>query len=130
MKTTIAIFFLVTYLFTASQLSELFKLPILAEHFVEHQNENPNLSFMDFIRIHYMQGDVFDDDFDKDMKLPFKSQSSCNYSNITFFQPVGSFELPQHIALSLLQKSRNFGYHFSFSTNFLISIWQPPKFIY
>ena len=129
LRTPIAIFLLITYLLTASQLSELFKLPILADHFIEHQDENPNLSFIDFIRIHYMQDVGFDDDFDKDTKLPFKSHSSCHCSNITFLQPVAIFELPQRIALPLGQKSTNFGYHFSFSTNFLISIWQPPKFI-
>lgn len=130
MKRTIALFLSITFLFTGTQIGELLKLPILATHYFEHQDENPNLSFIDFIRSHYLHRNLFDDDVDNDNNLPFKSQCSCNCSNISILQPNESYELPRPNFSEVLQKSENHRYHCSFSTNFLISIWQPPKFIF
>lgn len=128
LKTTIAILFTITYLFTVTQLSELLKLPVMAEHFVEHKRENPKITLWEFMCIHYAHGEVNDDDFDKDMKLPFKSHSFCSCSSITFCQPVINYDLSKkNLSPTSLKSKANFGYHFSFSTNFLSSIWQPPK---
>jgi hypothetical protein len=126
LKTTIAILFSLTYLFATTQLGELFKLPLMAEHFAEHQNENPKISFWNFICIHYMHGEVNDDDFDKDMKLPFKSHNSCSCSSITFLQAVPNYDLFYNIFFTTTTKT-NFGYSFSFIPNYFSSIWQPPK---
>lgn len=100
----------------------------MAEHFAEHQHENPKISFWDFLCIHYAHGEVNDDDFDKDMKLPFKSHSSCSCMSITFFQPVLSYDLCYKVFFKAYN-TINYGYTFSFSTSFYSSIWQPPKMI-
>jgi len=126
LKTTIAILFSLTYLFATTQLGELFKLPAMAEHFTEHQKEDPMISFWSFICIHYMHGEVQDDDFDKDMKLPFKSHSSCSCSTITYLQPAPNYDLFYNVFFKATTNT-NFAYTSSFIPNYFSSIWQPPK---
>ncbi len=42
------------------------------QHFEEHQNDNGNLGFVDFLAMHYWGDDINDSDDDRDMQLPFK----------------------------------------------------------
>ena len=63
---------------TSAQFSELFKLPIVAEHFDEHQTEDANLTIWEFISIHYMHGEVDDDDFDKRRQYDKSHQNRKN----------------------------------------------------
>ncbi len=127
MKKYISIVFLSIYLFTAFQVNEYLKIPILVAHFNEHKQDNPKLSLWDFICEHYTHGEVFDADYDKDMKLPFKSHhSGCSCSIVTFLAPIQSFNFEYKDFLKN-QKKPIFAYTFSFSSNFHSTIWQPPK---
>lgn len=127
MKKNISILFLLIYIFTTFQLAEYLKIPILVEHFVEHQQENPTLNLWTFIMDHYSHGEVFDADFEKDMKLPFKSHSSnCGCTIVTFLSPIQIFDFDRKLFLNKFKKPC-FGYKFSFISNFHSTIWQPPK---
>lgn len=127
MKKRISIVFLLIYLFSAFQISEYLKIPILVDHYYEHQQENPKLSLWNFICDHYAHGEVQDADYDKDMKLPFKSHhSGCSCGAITFLAPIQTFNFENKPFLNEYKKP-NFGYTFSFISNFNSSIWQPPK---
>ena len=128
MKKYLSILFVSIYLFSAFQINEYLKIPILVEHFNEHQQENPKLSLWNFITDHYSHGEVFDADYEKDMKLPFKSHnhSGCFCSIVTFFAPIQSFNFENKTFFNEYKKP-NFGYTFSFISNFHSSIWQPPK---
>lgn len=53
---------------------QFYKLPVLIEHFKEHQQIR-NLSFIDFLEMHYWGEDEKDNDADRDMQLPFKNIS-------------------------------------------------------
>ncbi len=53
---------------------QFYKLPVLIEHFQEHQQKR-NLSFIDFLEMHYWGEDENDNDADRDMQLPFKNIS-------------------------------------------------------
>lgn len=99
----------------------------MAEHFAEHKRENPKITLWEFMCIHYAHGEVNDDDYDKDMRLPFKSHSFCSCTSITFCQPVINYDLSRKDAFKSINIKTNFGYNFSFSSNFFSSIWQPPK---
>lgn len=127
MRSTIAKIFLVTYLFTSVQLGELLKLPMLAEHFIEHQQAKPQISLWDFLCAHYAHGEVMDRDFDQDMKLPFKSHSGCSCSALTYFEPIPHFDLFRLDSFPTGQNEKNFGYQSHFIPKFSHSIWQPPK---
>jgi hypothetical protein len=126
-KKTISIFLLSLYVFTAFQISEYLKLPILVQHFYEHQQENPSLNLFEFLSMHYAHGEVFDADYDKDMKLPFKSHhANCSCSVTVFYVPIQNYSFVYNTFSSEFPKPV-FGYNFSFISNFHSSIWQPPK---
>lgn len=124
-KKAIAIGLLTIYLFSTTAFSQLLKIPILVTHYLEHKAAS-NLSIAKFIIIHYADSDIRDADYDKDMKLPFKTHE--NYAGL-----VGTF-----INQSSLLINKPLYFHFKktkyvFSDNTLIfsyhsSIWQPPKF--
>lgn len=57
---------------------QFYKLPILLEHYKEHQQRH-NVSFIDFLEMHYWGEDIKDNDSDRDMQLPFKSISGASF---------------------------------------------------
>jgi hypothetical protein len=63
-----AVFFLST-----TSLSQLFKLPVLVAHYMEHQQLDRSISILDFLSMHYWGQDSDDNDQDRDMQLPFKT---------------------------------------------------------
>lgn len=126
MKKTIAIFFLSIYLISLTELNQLVKLPLLVEHYLEHKEKDNDLSLMEFLNIHYSESNVKDADYDKDMKLPFKTHEGCNNSITIAFVPNNFEELlakPSHI------QNKTFSiYHEEFlKSAYLSTIWQPPK---
>lgn len=119
-------FFIAIYLLSATQLSELLKLPLLAEHYLEHKKENKDLTFIGFLENHYKQGVSIDADYDKDMKLPFKKCNSSVFVTTYFC----SFNSNPEISLSFVSEvteNKISDYNFIYSSVFLASIWQPPK---
>lgn len=77
LKKTIAIFFLSVYLFSYTELHQLVKIPLLVKHFREHRQEDKNISFWAFMKIHYLEKMVKDTDFEKDQQLPLRD-ADCN----------------------------------------------------
>ena len=69
LKNLIAIFLLVTYLFSATELHQVLKLPVIFQHFAEHKKQNKQLTLLEFLDIHYMHGSPMD----ADCKLPYTS---------------------------------------------------------
>ncbi|MDQ5928322.1 MAG: hypothetical protein QG594_96 [Bacteroidota bacterium] len=126
MKKCIVILFLASYLFSTTQLCELLKINRLVEHYIEHTHKDKNLSLLAFLCMHYIHTQVKDGDFEKDMKLPFKTLDTCNYASINFCTPIEEFDFAKKLILKRY-KTPLYRYHFSFSSNFSSSIWQPPK---
>ena len=127
MKKIISVLLLFFYLSTATELYQLLKLPILIEHFIEHKSKNQSISLLDFFQIHYTKGDIKDADYQKDMKLPFKSHTTCfSLVYLTLAsQPTCNFTSPQVI----LTKEKVIGFFHSFINSSTIKgIWQPPQF--
>ena len=125
LKKLIAISFFFVYLFSTTELHELLKLPLLVEHFAEHREQNKRITLWQFLSIHYAMDNVKDADYDKDMKLPFKSHDNCVAGNVVY--------LPLSEKL-LLQKPIQFPEKKHFQTedqfiltSFLSIIWQPPR---
>jgi hypothetical protein len=109
------------------EINEFLKMPLLVSHFIEHQKETPNLKLWDFLCMHYAHGEVKDADFDRDMKLPFKSHDTCNIMIVSFCNPIQTYTLYNKVFLVDFKKT-TFNYNFSLHSFFLSSIWQPPKF--
>ncbi len=73
-RKTAAIFFLTLLLLAQTPLQQVLRLPVFIEHFKEHRAEDPKLSLAAFIVLHYFSGNPKDDDYDRDMQLPFRAQ--------------------------------------------------------
>lgn len=125
-KKLIAILFLSIYVVSATELHELFKLPNLVEHFIEHQSEDKSTTLINFLVMHYTSADDGDEDNSKDMQLPFKSNhEGGNISNTGS----NSFNNIQLAIKSIPIESKTYNTYSSefISSSYLSSIWQPPK---
>lgn len=94
MKGLIAIFLLSIYLFGTTEAYQALKLPLLIEHYVKHKHENPRLTLVGFLRLHYSGKAVFDADYRQDMRLPFKTQE-----NTSVFSAVN--DVPQPVCIRI-----------------------------
>lgn len=56
--------------------SQVFKLPALVTHYIEHHQLDQNVGVVEFLSMHYWGHDLDDDDEDKDNQLPFKKVDS------------------------------------------------------
>lgn len=72
MKGKLVFILITSYLFSLTPVRELVKLPSLLHHYYMHIHENPEITISDFFDMHYAHGIVFDEDYEQDMKLPFK----------------------------------------------------------
>lgn len=66
-----AFLFLGTFLLQLPPSQEFLRLPLLWEHFQEHQLEHPGLSFAEFLSLHYNTG--INHHHEAHDQLPFKS---------------------------------------------------------
>lgn len=120
MKRVAAIGMLILHLGLFTEMHELASIPLLVEHYFEHREKVPEMSFFDFLSMHY-KTDVPHDS--TDMKLPFKDHS-------TVTTPI--FGVPeQKIAVDARQiiDSREYSiYDVSFApSTALDAIFQPPR---
>jgi hypothetical protein len=125
LKKLFAISFLLIYLFSTTELSQLLKTPLLVEHFIEHREENSQLTLLQFLYMHYAMEDVKDADNAKDMKLPFKTHDNCIASFINVYPPSQSLLLikPVRFVENQHLKTPEQALQSTFPSN----IWQPPR---
>lgn len=122
-----AVLLLCCYLFSATELVQFLKIPVLISHFIEHKAQQNDLSIWQFLCIHYASGDVHDADYAKDMKLPFKTCTSHVYSQNPFrLESVGCL-IPQDQGTEFVETRLNY-YWLVETTSSTGLIWQPPKF--
>jgi hypothetical protein len=112
-------------LFSQTELRQVIKLPALVQHFMEHRAEKADMSFADFLAMHYLHGSPKDDDYDKDMQLPFKTieYAASITADIIPAQPFSALQPVAFINTSY-PSLRNSSIRF----NHTADIWQPPKF--
>ena len=126
LKKPISIFFLTVYLFSVTEASQLFKLPVLFQHFAEHKIQDHNIGILPFLDIHYMHGSPKDKDYSRDMQLPFKKATG-------FILIFSANYVPASISFTMLKPLEiKAGKFFHAKESFLLSshlstIWQPPK---
>lgn len=82
----------------ATPLQQLIKVPVLIEHYQEHKLRNGDLTFLDFMFMHYVSDDGVHDDDNRDMQLPFKKsntgqflQDVCQLSPADFLALYGEY---------------------------------------
>lgn len=126
LKKVVAISFLTIYLFSATELNQLLKLPVLISHFIEHRQENHELNVLKFLYLHYAIEDDNEKDNDMDMKLPFKSAENSVASNLSVFIPIKNNITIDKPITTIKEKINIYSDRFLASVS-LSSIWQPPK---
>jgi hypothetical protein len=129
LKKIIAISLLISYQMATTELYQLLKLPILIEHFMEHQEQNKNITLIEFLCLHYANGDVRDADYEKDMKLPFKTHSNNCSANIIAVVANATIKINFPVKSNFAElRVLIFSKEIAFSSLYLSNIWQPPRF--
>lgn len=125
MRKRLAIALTFLYLLTATELNQLWKLPIFISHFIEHRQESPDITLISFITLHYFSGNVRDADYARDEQLPFRDNSECLIGAISSIVPAGP----------TIQYQSDILYLITFSpktqegkpSRYQTDIWQPPR---
>ncbi len=110
-----------------TEVHQLLKAPKLVEHFLEHKNEDKGLTLISFLEMHYLNGFTKDADYEKDMKLPFKTTQDNCFSFVVVLPTPEKFELIGEPIGDNFQSAKILQKNQIFISNYLSAIWQPPK---
>ncbi len=79
------------YLLNFTECNQLLKIPVFFAHLHEHRMEDPHISIITFIKLHYFSGNIHDKDYDRDMELPFKTHDYIGYAVMPAIAPPVSY---------------------------------------
>ncbi|SFE02736.1 hypothetical protein [Flavobacterium phragmitis] len=123
MRKTIIYIFILLIASNSSFVQQFYKLPILIEHYQEHKKLQ-NVSFVDFLSMHYWGEDLNDNDDDRDMQLPFKVISNSSFHSVFILDDKDLFPVPFNPELPQLKIPT---YRSDlFSDPNLLSLFRPP----
>ena len=107
-------------LFAGGLLTELCRIPLLIEHFEEHEEKNHEMSILTFLSEHYSQNDSSDSEHGN---LPFKSHMHA--SAILLALDLKNIQ-PEPVEFI---ESQSFVFPSSIgnTTNTVIAVFQPPQ---
>jgi hypothetical protein len=116
------------YLMSVTALYQFVKLPLLIEHYIDHKSIDNNITFRNFLFMHYVLTDDGDGDKSADMKLPFKTCDEWGTSvnlTISFLPSIFSLEKIQvpffEVKKTIIENN------FFLTSSFLSIVWQPPR---
>lgn len=126
MKRLISVTLLFAFLNANTAFTEVFKLPTLIHHCIEHM-ESDNYSLFEFLATHYTNKINHPDDKHRDHEnLPFKT---LNYQIIQIVTTLPHTSFNNFMVFAQKSAPKNIFYQSkNYSKNFLNSIWQPPRF--
>jgi hypothetical protein len=108
-----------------TELHQFLKIPLLIEHYKEHKKQDPSISILQFLKIHYQGKIVHDQDEKKDQQLPFQSPDcAASVVVITDIPSAISFEAP----LPVILEQDKVVHSYNYAHQYLIDIFQPPRF--
>ncbi|KAF2341934.1 hypothetical protein DMB71_06765 [Flavobacterium tistrianum] len=102
MRKQIVYIFIFLIASNSSFVQQFYKLPILIEHYQEHK-KIMDLSFVDFLSMHYWGEDIKDNDADRDMQLPFKTISSSSFHFVFILDDKDLLPVPFNLELPQLK---------------------------
>lgn len=112
--------------FSLQPFRELTKVPLIFIHYFEHIQKNSQLSIREFIEIHYQHGTVFDEDYNKDMQLPFKTFDTSQ-NQYYFLQNLEIFNSLNKVSpLAFVNKLISL-YQFLIKDGVLQNTFHPPR---
>ncbi|MFC4141897.1 hypothetical protein [Pedobacter mendelii] len=98
----------------------------MISHYLEHKQQQEDLSLWGFLCIHYANGDVHDSDYLQDMKLPFKTCSNQGHGEKPLNMRLAESLVPEDMVTEYLPPRLGY-YKFMETAALRGSIWQPPK---
>ena len=113
---------------SATEARELLKLPLLLDHFEEHKRGKSEISFSDFMLLHYINLDEHGAEDAHDHTLPFKAHDNCH----TFSVLLGGWPAFSGYALKPAVSELEeiiFPSQESDCFTYSVPIWQPPKLV-
>ena len=122
MKRILSIALISFYIISFTEVHQLIRLPLLVVHFIEHKALSRDITFFEFLELHYSTETAHDD---RDMQLPFKDCSHCVASQ-TVVLPVFNIDLKQEV-VSYTPSVHTAFYKKFIPSSHLAEIWQPPK---
>lgn len=117
----LAISFLILYINSNTEFHEMLRLPILFEHYSQHKLQVKDISFWDFLVMHYKSDVAHDSD---DNQLPFKDPGH-SFTASTLAIPIHKIVLKETVILPKVDHF--FSYSETFVSSHLSEIFQPPK---
>lgn len=115
-------FILFIYVFVSTPLLELAKLPQLYSHYIEHKKQNHQLSFTEFICLHYGDEDHAENQHNS---LPFKT---CHYIYVLILEmPANVIAVNGHEMQKKFYTPLSYIYESRYISQYLHTIWQPPR---
>ncbi len=121
MKRFLAISLILLYINSNTEFHEVLRLPLLVEHFAEHKKLVGDISFWDFLVMHYKTNASHDAD---DNRLPFKDPAH-SFTASTLAVPIPKIILKD--AQLIAEVSHISSYTESFIASHLSDIFQPPR---
>ncbi len=130
LKNTIVISFLTLFLYANTELHELLKIPVLVHHYLEHDDNDNSVSFIDFLNEHYNNNNSHNDTDNKHhdhQKLPFKTNDCATVHTVLAFNNANDLSIDQIDYCSV--KVISICNELIYSSSFQNKILQPPQFI-
>ncbi|MCS6832437.1 MAG: hypothetical protein NZ521_02590 [Flammeovirgaceae bacterium] len=124
----LSIHFLVVSLLPNRNANELGLLPYLFKHYQEHIAQE-NLTFLEFLKLHYLDMKHHNEDHENHKKLPFDPERLFSVHLLKVF----TFFIPHFccFAQKIFSYKKSISFHIGtdhFTSSLLLeNIWQPPK---
>jgi hypothetical protein len=120
----IAVVFLTESMFPCAEVSEIAKVPELWNHFRNHQIKTPDLTFLDFLDLHYSDSKHYNDEPRNHERLPFsKGRHHVLTLQLATHQPHVSFSNQYSFVMTIEEVV----YVESRPVILPSMIWQPPR---
>jgi hypothetical protein len=128
LKKVVSIFIAVMLFVFSTGLQELAKLPVLFQHYFEHQSLNQDITFASYVWDHYNSVPHTDADEDRDSQLPFKSSDKSGTGLVTLdIMPGNAYPINLLAQAIFNTPSIYAGQHIPDAAGG--KIWQPPKLL-
>lgn len=127
-RQTGVIFLVLVMAITSTSLQQVFKLPLLVNHYYEHKQADNRITVLAFLKLHYFEEEEGEDaDDTTDQQLPFKSVN--HYIPPTVINatpevtPIAEIKIEQSGTSNPRPVQKTL-----ISSPILPRIWQPPKY--
>jgi hypothetical protein len=112
------------YLNASTEFHQFSRLPFLLKHYREHKADNPSISALDFLKLHYSTTHPADNDDNEDKQLPFKSEVTLIHTDVPIISREHNIDPPYKHGID-----RPGLFHIeNIPSTAPVSIFHPPRF--